>query len=1172
MKIITDSIRRERIYGDALQIIGVQARSGSPRSLQVTGLCKGAKYAFYAALCEDIRRLYGQPVLFIVPDERAVRRICDSLESVGLRALPFPLRDFVFHNAAASHDFEYERLHVLSNVISGSCNAVVATPDAALQYTIPRDSLAASTLNLTLGDSMDVDKLIKFLNSAGYTRTEMVDGTGQYSNRGGIIDVYPSRSEYPVRIDFFGDEIEQIGIFDTITQRRIENIDSFQISPAREVLISEEIGKELQETITAQLRRAKDEAQKQVLSGELEALKSDRELAAADKYISLIYPEKECLFDYFDNIPLTVFEEYPALCDRLKGFEMRINEAVTSMLESGVLPAKYAEYCKRQADFDIYNEYRPSMNVDLFTVRSGRSLSGNFAFNTKQTISFAGNFELLIEELETYRSIGYTSLLLCESEQSAANLHGTLSDSGIASVLTDGTSLSEGFPNIAHGVNFAGFELPLTRFACLSMYANPNAVGRSARERKRRENKRSAQERIMSYADLNIGDYVVHVNHGIGQYHGIETITFDGITRDYIKLQYAGTDVLYIPTDQLDMISKYIGARSDDGQVKLTKMGGSEWVRAKQRAKKAAANMAKELIALYAERLKRDGFAFYPDDEMQREFESAFEHEETDGQLSAVSDIKADMEASHPMDRLLCGDVGFGKTEVALRAAFKAVAASKQVAILVPTTILAMQHYNTLCARMRGFPVSVDFISRFKTPQQQAETIRRLRRGEVDILVGTHRLLSNDVTFKDLGLLIVDEEQRFGVAQKEKIKQLAANIDVLTLTATPIPRTLNMAMSGIRDMSVLEEAPRDRIPVQTYVLEYDDVIIADAINRELRRGGQVFYLHNDIGYIDNAASRVREMAPDARIATAHGQMDRELLSDIWRDLVTGDLDILVSTTIIETGVDVPNANTLIIENADRMGLSQLHQLRGRVGRSSRRAYAYFTYRRGKALSEIAAKRLTAIRDFTEFGSGFKIAMRDLEIRGAGNLLGAEQHGQIESVGYDMYMRILNEAILEEKGIEAPKKIECTVDIKCDAFIPDKYIASPAQRIDAYKKIASIENDEDVIDITDELLDRYGDPPQPVLNLINISLIRGLGAFAGMSKIQHNDNSIVLWPEYLDTEVWTILAGQLRGRLLMNVGARPYITCRLKKEEKPIDIAAALLKKYNTTGKELHESK
>jgi transcription-repair coupling factor (superfamily II helicase) len=643
---------------------------------------------------------------------------------------------------------------------------------------------------------------------------------------------------------------------------------------------------------------------------------------------------------------------------------------------------------------------------------------------------------------------------------------------------------------------------------------------------------------------------------------GIENIkNYDGTRRDHIKIQYSGSDVLYVPCEQIDLVSKYIGPRSDDAGMKLSKLGGTDWHKTKARVKKEVREMAKELIKLYAERQRRPGFAFPADDEMQREFESMFEYEETDAQLEAAREIKSDMEKTVPMDRLLCGDVGFGKTEVALRAAFKAVMGGKQVAILVPTTILAAQHFRTTLSRMRGFPLNIAMLSRFSQGKEQGATLRALARGDIDILIGTHRILSDDVKFRDLGLVIIDEEQRFGVAHKEKLKQISKNVDVLTLTATPIPRTLGMAMNSIRDMSVLDEAPEARRPVQTYVMEFDEIIINEAIRRELARGGQVFYLYNRVDSIYSVASRLRSRFPDATVAVGHGQMEKEELASVWQSLVSGETDILVCTTIIETGVDVPNANTLIIEQADRMGLSQLHQIRGRVGRSQRLAYAYFTYNKGRALSEDSSKRLAAIRDFTEFGSGFKIALRDLEIRGAGDVLGARQHGHMESIGYDLYIKILDEAVLEEQGVEKKEKADCVINIGRDSFIPKTYIPSEAQRIEIYKKIARVKTEADADDIADELLDRYGDLAPSVETLLDAALCRSLGCECEFTQIDEKNGSVVIYPAQLDLAAWSEMAEAFPGRVLVTPVARPYVSCRKPPKEPLFAYIRKLLIKY-----------
>ncbi len=661
-------------------------------------------------------------------------------------------------------------------------------------------------------------------------------------------------------------------------------------------------------------------------------------------------------------------------------------------------------------------------------------------------------------------------------------------------------------------------------------------------------------QRLHSLDELKKGDYVVHSLHGIGVFDGINKLEVGKITKDYIKIKYAKGDVLYVPVTQLDLVSKYIGPHEDDGRtVKLNKIGGKDWEKTRNKVRAAVKDMADQLIALYSKRQNSPGYAFSPDIDMQSDFERRFEYDETSDQLRAIDEIKGDMEKPYPMDRLLCGDVGFGKTEVALRAAFKCAADGKQCAILVPTTILAYQHYRTILKRFDGFPVEIEMLSRFRTPKEQEKILKNLKRGSLDIIVGTHRLVSKDVKFKDLGLLIVDEEQRFGVAQKEKLKELFPTVDVLTLSATPIPRTLNMAMTGIRDMSVIEEAPQDRYPVQTYVIEHDMGILCEAMEKELRRGGQVYYLHNRVESIESTAAKIKEMMPSARIAVAHGRMGEEELSEIWRDLLEGDIDILVCTTIIETGVDVPNCNTLIIEDADRLGLAQLHQIRGRVGRSTRRASAYFTFKRGKELSEIANRRLSAIREYTEFGSGFKIAMRDLEIRGAGNVLGAQQHGHMEAVGYDMYLQLLGEAVEEEKG-EKPisRKKECLIDMQIDAHIPDNYIKSIPQRLAVYRRIADIKNTEDAEDVKDELRDRFGEIPQSVQGLIDVSLLRNTAAAKGIYEIGQKGNSVILYVNDIDTNTVLNLSSMMRGRVSIMDYGKKHIAVKIADGQSPLD--------------------
>jgi transcription-repair coupling factor (superfamily II helicase) len=1162
--ILTGAVEAEREYAGIIAAIAEQNRNRNAYPLRVTGMSEGVRAAFTALLARHTAKEYKRPLLCIVPDEKEGLKCSNLLDACGLKALIYPFRDLIFHNITASHESEHERLSVLYAALDGSCDVVIATPDAALQFTMPREIATRSIMKFGVDSPVEPDMLTQFLSAAGYARVELVDGVGQYAVRGDIVDIYPPRVEYPVRVEFFGDDIDRISTFDLLTQRRIENISDIELPPAREILVGVNEREELVRVISAQKKRCTDERTQELLGVELDAAESGAELNSIDKYITLIYPQRECLLDYFSDAPTALVIEWKACTERVKAYEWHAKQNVTGLLESGAVASRFAEYGRYYTEFELFFGSRAAVFADTFLGSYGEMrLGGLFNISSRQTVSYAENYELLREDLRGYLAGGYKVLILCETPSTAQNLLKLLEADNVPASLYTGESYPQ--PEsalIMHGFDFPGYELPATKFAVLSLYPNQSAYSRLRTARRAaKAAKRSKQERILSYTDLEPGDYVVHVNHGIGQYIGMQSVTVDGMTRDYLKIKYAGTDMLYLPCSQLESISKYIGSRAEDGTIKLSKMGGTEWARAKSRVKAAAKEMARELIKLYAERLRKPGFAFLPDDEMQRQFEAEFEYEETEGQLEAIDEIKLDMEKPHPMDRLLCGDVGFGKTEVALRAAFKAVESQKQVAIVVPTTILALQHYQTLLSRLRGFPVKADMLSRFRTPKQQAETLRRLRRGEVDIIVGTHRLFSKDVQFRDLGLVIIDEEQRFGVAHKEKLKQLSSGVDVLTLTATPIPRTLNMAMSGIRDMSILEEAPGDRMPVQTYVLEYDEVIIGEAIRRELRRGGQIYYMHNRVESINAAATAISKLAPDARIAVAHGQMDKEQLSDIWRSMISGETDILVCTTIIESGVDIPNANTLIIEDADKLGLAQLHQLRGRVGRSSRRAYAYFTYRRGSVLSEIATKRLTAIRDYTEFGSGFRIALRDLEIRGAGNLLGAEQHGHIETVGYDLYMRLLSEAILEEKG-EAPEaRLEHTIEINLDAYIPESYIRSSTQRIDAYKKISLILGEEDATDVTDELCDRYGEPPEPVVNLLNVALVRALGSECGISKTEQKGNTVFIYPANLDASIWAALAGEFRGRILLSLGSKPYITVKMKRDEKILMFLRDLYKKY-----------
>ena len=853
------------------------------------------------------------------------------------------------------------------------------------------------------------------------------------------------------------------------------------------------------------------------------------------------------MLNYIENRIIFISEQTKVKA-RQSSFYSQYNAEIKDDFATGTLCKGFETYCIEKYDVWEYFHGCTTVFLDNFT-------HGSYDFQLKELISFtakqlslwSGSYKVLKEDLDMDFNSSMTTVILAGTAKSAASLEQQLKDDNYPAVYVK--DIENPLPNtiyVMEGALSAGFEYPSAGFKLIT-----HGIV-FAPQRKKPKRPKNAQQ-IYSLEELSIGDYVVHTKFGIGVYKGINKIEKEGVIKDYITILYAKDDELYVPVTQLDMVSKYIGPK-EDNRVKLSKLGGTDWAKAKSRVRSAVKDIAHELTRLYAERMNAKGYAFSPDSEWHHDFASHFEYEETSDQLRCIDEITSDMERTAPMDRLLCGDVGFGKTEVALRAAFKCVADSKQCALLCPTTILAWQHYQTALRRFEGFPVKIELLSRFRTTAQQGEVIRALKRGEVDMVIGTHRLISKDIQFRDLGLVIIDEEQRFGVAQKEKFKEMCKNIDVLTLSATPIPRTLNMAMSGIRDMSVLEEAPQDRQPVQTYVMEYDREVIFDAIRRELRRGGQVFYLHNSVDTIERCAYDIMEGIPEAKVGVGHGKMSEQQLSEVWRQMLEQEINVLVCTTIIETGVDIPNANTLIIDNADYMGLSQLHQLRGRVGRSSRRAYAYFTFRPMKVLTEVSAKRLAAIEEFTEFGSGFKIAMRDLEIRGAGNVLGAQQHGHMEIVGYDMYLKLLNEAIREERGEEAlPEDIECSIDVPIPAYIPEDYISSLKLRIAMYRRIADIRTKEDADDVIDELIDRFGDVPQAVMGLIEVALIRNTASSYGIYEIKQLDTSMLLFLTDVRTKKVADLLDKLTGQAVLKLDGKPHIQVRIKKYTPPLKV-------------------
>ena len=1122
-----------------------------------------------AHFAAGIRQELNRPVVVVCADEGEAERMARDLAALsGEEVRTLSAREFTFHNAAVvSRQYEHRRLSTLRALAAGECPLLVCTVESILQRTIPKTLLTQAAQVVRMGERYDLGELAGTLAAAGYTRCEQVEGVGQFALRGGILDFFSPAHPKPVRVEFFGDEIDAMGLFDPDTQRRIENLGAAEILPAAEVLPQFTPGgyggllDGLDRLISQAKRRKGSETLVQTLEEDRERLSASTAFPAMDRYIALIYPVMATAADYFPEDAVVVLSESPRVAERGKSYLWQLGEDAKALMERGELAGELADFARTFEELTEVLADWPVCYLDAFTSsRYPQRPRTLLNLLTKQLPSYGASLETAVSDLAHYVSDGFRTVVLVSSEQRALNLQALLREQKMTTAVDFQLHELPGYGKavIAVGGLTAGMEYPVGRFAVLT-------EGQSLLGKKRRSKPVTNRQKLGSYADLSPGDLVVHEHHGVGRFLEMTKMTVDGVQKDYVKIAYAGADVLYVPATQLDLVSKYIGSGEDAQETrKLSRLGGTDWEKAKTRAKKAVKDLAKGLIQLYAERQRQPGFAFSPDSPWMKEFEDEFEYAETDDQLRCIAEIKQDMEQARPMDRLLCGDVGYGKTEVAFRAIMKCVLDGKQAAILVPTTVLARQHYLTAKQRFAKYPVEIDVVSRFRTQTQMKDTLRRLEQGGIDLLIGTHRLFQKDVKFKDLGLLVIDEEQRFGVQHKEKLKELSKQVDVLTLSATPIPRTLNMALSGIRDMSTLEEPPMDRQPVQTYVLEHDWGVLSDAMRRELERGGQVYYLHNRVETITRTAARIKEMlGEDVAVAVAHGKMSQEELNDVMTRMSDGEVDVLVCTTIIETGIDIANANTLIIEDADHMGLAQLHQIRGRVGRSTRRAYAYLTYRRGKVLTEVASKRLGAIREFAEFGSGFKIAMRDLEIRGAGNVLGPEQSGFLLSVGYDMYLKLLEEAVLEERGEKPERPTECAADLSVAASIPDRYVPSPEQRMDLYRRIAAIRSEADADDVMDELIDRYGDPPRTVNNLISVALLRADAARNGISQIDQKGANLNFYLDQFDLQRVSALCGleKYRSRLLFSAGERPYLALRLKKGEDALKFGRRLVEDY-----------
>ncbi len=1127
--------------------------------------------------------------LLVVKDEATGKRFVRDIHAFSEQAWYYPAKDFLFYQADTQGTLiTRQRVEVLKHIMEDDGGVVVASIDALMDRVLGRENFSESVLTVEPGMTMEMEALSTKLSRLGYERVVEVDAMGEYSIRGGIVDVYPFTSENPVRIEFWDTEVDGIRTFDAETQRSIDTLDSVEIYPA-----------------------------------------SDRAGSAAGE------KQEVSLLDYFDERTLLFLDEPDRLRERgtvvetefRESFEARVEEMQHHAKLAATLEAQgLAEKDERDPDKLIYGIDQIMERLDTPRTIAFSALGTNLSvLKTKQSVHFEtaevtpynkSGFEMLLKDLQRWQSEQYQIVLLSPSRTRASRLAQNLRDYDLRAYCPDvpeanadavsadgaagtgnlagasassagtkqsttalasgkaanmrrgqGSSLSAQILDVAgreiraaheaetrgaimvmFGVLNTGYQFPAERFVLLTegdMFGNTNAV------QKKRKQKKLDGQHIAKLSELSVGDYVVHEDHGIGIYRGIERIESQGVTKDYIKIEYGDGGNLYLPATRLEGIQKYAGAEAT--KPKLNRLGGTEWTKTRSRVQHAVKEIARDLVKLYAARQSESGYQFGPDTVWQKEFEEMFPYEETVDQDLAIEAVKQDMESHKIMDRLICGDVGYGKTEVALRAAFKAVQDSKQVAYLVPTTILAQQIYNTFVERMKGFPVNIALLCRFRTPQQIRKSLDDLKAGRVDVVIGTHRLLSKDVEFRNLGLLIVDEEQRFGVTHKERIKNLKKNVDVLTLTATPIPRTLHMSLVGIRDMSVLEEPPIDRVPIQTYVMEYNDELVREAINRELARNGQVYYVYNRVNNIADVAGHVQKLCPEARIAYAHGQMSETQLEDIMLRFINGEVNVLVSTTIIETGLDIPNANTMIIQDADRMGLSQLYQIRGRVGRSNRTAYAFLMYRRGKMLTEESEKRLKAIREFTQLGSGIRIAMRDLEIRGAGNVLGAEQHGHMEAVGYDLYCKLLNTAVKEEKGeLQEQPGFDTQIDCDIDAFIPDTYIPNESQKLDVYKRISSIENEEDYSEMQDELIDRFGEIPKPCANLLRIALLRAEAHRSYATEVDIRKGS---WKIFLDpkarirVEEIPALVRDQQGRLRFVTGKQAMLVFRQSAREK-----------------------
>ena len=1110
----------------------------SPVSL--SGLTDMGKVHIISALQQSLNK----NICIITYNQIQAKRLAKDIKYFNKNVAVLPKKEIATYDyIAESKDLPYERIEVLNNIHNNKINILILTIESIMQTMVSCDVLYKNSMKINVGDNIKIDYLKQKLIDLGYERKELIDGRGQFSIRGGIVDISVSEKQ-GVRLEFWGDDVDSIRRFDIVSQRSIEMIESFQINPSHEYVLEYGTDKVIENIENSNYTN------KQNIKQDLEIIRSGDYISKIDKYFNSFYSKKSNILEYLDNFVI-VLDEFGKINQRADSIIIENRNLAKALLEKNrSVPDVIQNMTEREAKIlnltalntetnAIGSKNSPHIFMFKDDMVSEKYTNTIYNFNYRDILFYKNEIESLVTNLQDAIKKKKRILVLGGNEENARKIAILLDDRGIQSTFTkDVNGLEKGKIIITTGALTSGFEA----YDIDLLVVSSEDFFTATPVKKKKVSKDFKEGEKVVFADLKIGDYVVHQAHGIGQYVGVNTIKADNVIKDYIKIKYKDDDILYVPTTNMDAIRKYVGS---EGAPKIYKLGGKDWTKVKARVKNNLREVAKDLIELYAKREKIAGHAFSKDTEWQKQFEENFEYVETDDQLRCIEEVKKDMEAPKPMDRLLCGDVGYGKTEVAIRAAFKAVMDHKQVAYLVPTTVLANQQYEEFKRRMQDFAINVEVLNRFKTVKQQRDIIKRLKLGEVDVVVGTHRILSEDVEFRDLGLLIIDEEHRFGVKAKEKIKQLKNSIDVLTMTATPIPRTLHMSIVGVRDMSVIYEPPQARKPVQTYVLEYDKDVIKEAVTKELERGGQVFYLFNNVEGIERKALEIAQLVPEANVAYANGQMTGRQIEDIMYKFINKETNVLVCTTILESGIDIPNANTIIVENADRLGLAQLYQIRGRVGRSDRQAYAYITYRPDKLLPEVADKRLKAIKEFTEFGSGFKIAMRDLEIRGAGSLLGEIQHGHMEQVGYDMYCKLLDEVVKEMQGIETNEDVDIQIDLNISSYIPDEYISDSSQKIEIYQDIALCRTEEDIANIVDELIDRYGNMPRELENLIEIVRIKEMCRNLNIIKLSKKMHNYVFYfdSSKFDFSVVDRVIAEYGNKVSFSPGREPYVTLK-----------------------------